>query len=151
MKRQPTLIQHYSASKANAILAAVLILVFSYAALSKAVSLEQFMHQLALQPFSRGVALTMAYLLPALELAAAVLLAARRTLVVGWWLSFILMSAFTAYSLLVVAGFWPQAPCPCGGILGNLPWSAHLAFNVLLLAVTITGILTYKERRNGDP
>lgn len=150
MKTRTTITRH-ARPKANAALAAALAMLFSYAALSKAVIFEQFRHQLALQPFSHPVAALMAYLLPALELLAALLLAIRPPIVAGWWLSFMLMASFTAYSLLVLIGFWPQVPCPCGGILGTLPWSVHLAYNAFFFAVTITGILTCKERRKGDP
>jgi hypothetical protein len=146
-----TTITHHARPKANAVLAAGLTMLFSYAALSKVAVFQQFHHQLALQPFSHPVAALMAYLLPALELLAALLLVSRRAIIAGWWLSFILMASFTAYSLLVVIGFWPQVPCPCGGILGALPWSVHLAYNAFFFAVTITGILTCKERRKGDP
>ena len=139
-----------AAATANATLAAAVIVLFSYAAISKVIIFVQFTHQLALQPFPHTVASSLAYLLPTAEMLAALLLAGKRTANAGWWLSFMLMAAFTAYSLLVVVGFWPDLPCSCGGILGRLPWGAHLAFNTLFFAVTIAGILTRKERREGD-
>ena len=148
MNQSARLWKQQTTARANAALAAAVIVLFSYAAISKAIIFVQFTHQLALQPFPHTIASALAYLLPAAEMLAALLLAGKRTANAGWWLSFILMAAFTAYSLLVVARFWPDLP---GGILGRLPWGAHLAFNTFFFAVTITGILTRKERREGDP
>ena len=138
--------------KPGQILSAPLIVLFSYAALSKSLDLPQFEAQLLVHPFSRPVAVILAFLIPAAEFAAVILLLFDRTFRAGFWLSFILMFEFSGYVALVLLHFWKRVPCPCGGILGKMGWGPHLAFNLFFLAITIMGIvLNSKERRAGDP
>ena len=132
------------------VLSALLVLLFSYAALSKLFSFSAFRAQMQVQPFPLPVAQALAILLPFLELLAASLLIFKRTAIIGLWLSFALMLEFTGYAGLALLHFWGHVPCSCGGILGKLPWGPHLALNSLFLVITIMGLnITYKERRTG--
>lgn len=118
----------------------LLIILFTYAAASKLIDVDRFRSQLYLQPFAHGLADVLLYILPAGELTLAGLLCFNRTRFIGLLLSTLLMAAFTAYISLILLHFWGKVPCSCGGILENMSWPVHLAFNWAFLLAGITAI-----------
>ena len=128
--------------------AALLVLLFIYAAASKLADFPMFRVQLHRQPFPAGVADAMVYLLPGAELLTAILLLSERTFMAGLALSLTLLALFTSYIVLVLLHFWSRTPCACGGILNHMTWRVHLAANLLFIALNLIAIKIHvKERR----
>jgi putative oxidoreductase len=127
--------------------AALLVLLFTYAALSKLADFPAFRGQLYNQAFPHGVADVLAYLLPATELSAVGLLLFPRTFFAGLQLSLSLMLLFTGYIALVLLHFWNRIPCSCGGVLSHMGWETHLVFNIIFTGIAFTGILMHTGTR----
>src|SRR5690606_20281136 len=124
------------------------------------------------QPFPNGWADVLFWLLPLLELLAAVLIAwprktsgrATRTarasrsiprladhpLRLGFALSTFLMLAFTLFILFGVLGWYDKRPCGCGSVISGLSWEQHLWFNLAFLILSAVG-LRLVRRGKSDP
>ena len=135
MKRKETFIQ---------IISILLITLWIYTAINKLMELDIFKSQLSRQAVIGPFAVVMVWLLPAIELTAAVILFFQSTRKAGMLLSFSLMAIFTAYVALAVVGYWENIPCSCGGVLNELGWKDHLWFNLFFL--TISGIGLFLSR-----
>lgn len=131
-------------------LTAALMLLFSYAAISKLADPGLFRAQLYLQPFPHAVADVLVVAIPALELAAIGLLCRERTYPAGLWLSLILMSAFTLYIALILLLSPGPLPCSCGGILNRLSWRAHLIFNICFVLASAAAIRLNSRKHPAD-
>lgn len=129
------------------ILSALLLLLFTYAAMSKLIDLHQFHAQLYLQPFSHSLADILLYALPVTELVVAALLYFAQTRFTGLWLSLTLLVVFTVYITLGMFHYWKRVPCSCGGILNHLSWTAHYIFNWVFTLINISAILLHPVRR----
>ncbi|MEO7215553.1 MauE/DoxX family redox-associated membrane protein [Mucilaginibacter sp.] len=125
---------------------ALLILLFVYAALSKLLDFPAFNWQMHNQNVPPEAASVLVYLVPGLELLAAVLLLFSRTQVAGLLLSAFLLLVFSGYILLVLGGFWDSVPCSCGGVLRGMGWGQHLAFNLFFLFLSITALIDKKGK-----
>lgn len=126
----------------NNLLVSLLILLFIYAPVSKLLAPEDFRGQLRNQPFPHVVADLLFYGLAPVELIAGLLLLTHRFRRTGLWLCTGLMTAFTLYIALALAGYWNRLPCSCGGILNGLPWTVHLIFNLVYLVICVSALLT---------
>ena len=114
----------------------LLILLWTYTAISKLMDIEEFKRQLYNQTFGRSIANLLIWLLPSTELCAAILLCFKKSRSIGLLLSFSLMLLFSVYIGLVLLNYYGRTPCACGGVLSGLGWKAHFWFNIgyLLLA-----------------
>jgi uncharacterized membrane protein YphA (DoxX/SURF4 family) len=122
------------------IIAALLILLFAYAAITKLLSYAEFKEQLIYSPIGKRFAGLLAWLVPAAELIIAISLlipAYRKT---GFCLSFLLMLSFTLY-VYYVLNFVYEVPCACGGVLSRMGWKEHLVFNIIYTLIALAGIL----------
>jgi putative oxidoreductase len=126
----------------SSVSAALLILLFAYAAMSKLLDLPAFSGQLHNQSFSPFLADVLEWLVPASELVACGLLLSAVTRWYGMVLSLCLMVAFTAYITLVLMNFWTRVPCSCGGVISHLSWTGHFWFNLFFLITAVIGLLT---------
>lgn len=127
---------------------ASLILLFTYAAISKLLDPDVFRSQLYRQPFSHALADILLYALPLSESLAIVLLLFERTRFAGLLFSAGLLLVFSCYISLGLLRFWSKIPCSCGGILNHLSWGTHLIFNCAFLLAAFTGIFAhYMESR----
>ena len=126
------------------LIAALLILTFTYAALSKLMERSFFAGVLSQLPLIGSGARLLSIILPASELLISFMLLFHCLRRPGLFAAFLLMLAFTVY----VGGmmlFAPHLPCSCGGVLNQLGWSGHLAFNLALTALAFYG--HWLERR----
>jgi len=139
MKRKYTI--HFLVS----IIAAVLIALFVYTALSKLMQLHRFQIALRSSPWLRPFSGQLAWGIPVIEL----LLAAGLLIL---WLrekallfSGILLFCFTVYigGMLM---FVKKLPCGCGGIIEMLGWQQHLVLNIVLTFLAFLG--WYVERKH---
>ena len=126
----------------------LLILLWVYTAASKLMDIAEFKRQLYSQNFTRAFAHVLLWLIPSIELIAAILLLYKNTRLVGLILSILLMALFTGYIALVLFGYYDRVPCSCGGVLKSLGWHTHLWFNLFFLLISLLGsYLCSKERK----
>lgn len=128
------------------LLAALLLGLFLYAALSKLLNYPQFASQLGLHPLLRPVAGTMAWALPAVEIVLSACLFVPAWRLAGLYAAFLMLLLFSVYILgmLLTAS---HLPCSCGGILRHLTWRQHLIFNLAFLGIAWWGIRVERNSR----
>lgn len=119
------------------------IILFVYAAISKATDFENFQVQVAQSPLLSAFATFIAYATVIGELIIAILLCFSRTQKLGLYLFLGMMTAFTIYIYLIL-NYSPFVPCSCGGILEKMGWTEHLWFNAITSIVAAT-ILLYRN------
>lgn len=122
------------------IITALLVLLWTYTALSKLADLTEFKRQLSNQVFSGNFVQFLIWFIPTIELLATALLLFKKTTSIGLLLSSLLMLAFSAYIILILAGYYHKVPCSCGGVLKSLGWQAHLYFNLFFLSISCIGL-----------
>jgi putative oxidoreductase len=128
--------------------AALMIILFVYAAVSKLLRFSEFKEQMHLQALPYAVASVAVWMLPALEIFIALLLSFRQWRYTGFVMSGVLMFLFTGYIGMVLSGLLGKVPCSCGGVIQSLGWKAHLFFNLFFLLLSFLGIyLINRERR----
>lgn len=121
-------------------ISAAFILLWVYTAGSKLTDLQAYQQQMSLQVFSPGVTVVLLYLIPFLEIIAAILLLIKKTNKLGLALSLLLMSIFTGYIILIISGYFPKVPCSCGGVIKAMGWKAHLIFNIFFISAAMLSL-----------
>jgi len=87
--------------------------------------------------------------IPLAEATVIILLANPKTNLIGMWVSFALMLAFTGYVGLAIVSGWVKIPCGCMKIISEFSWKQHFGFNLFFLALSGWGlILSNKIRRS---
>lgn len=119
------------------------ILLFVYAAISKLITFEAFQVQLTQSPLLSAYANAIAYLVLIVELLFALLLSIRTTRLLGLYLSYGLMVAFTIYIYLII-NHSDFIPCSCGGVLEKMGWTEHLWFNIIVSLLALVALF-FKE------
>lgn len=123
----------------------LLILLFIYTASSKIQSFHTFHGVLIKSPLiGKHFALYVAILIPAIEIIAAVLLLFPRTTLKGFYVSTVLMGLFAFYVTYMVL-FAPKLPCVCGGIIKEMSWGQHIAFNCVFFLLSLICSIRYKD------
>lgn len=126
------------------IISALFVVLFVYAAVTKLIDYNKFRVQIGQSPLLTAFATTVAWLVPAVEIAVAGLLTVLRFRLLGLYLSFGLMVMFTAY-IVVITRFSEYVPCSCGGVLEKLSWNEHMVFNLVFVALGIVAIVLYPK------
>lgn len=124
---------------------ALLVLLFTYAALSKLVDFQKFQVELGKSPLLNAFSVWVAYGVPISELVLVTLLFFPRTQLVALYCSFSLMVLFTAY-IIAILQFSDYVPCSCGGVLQNMTWTEHLWFNIFFIVLCAAAVLLYPNR-----
>lgn len=115
------------------------VLLFVYAAISKLITFDEFKVQLTQSPLLSMYAGVIAYLVVISELVIAFLLTLRSTRLIGLYLSYSLMVAFSIYIYLIL-NYSDFIPCSCGGVLEKLGWNEHLWFNIITSVLILLSI-----------
>ncbi|PPK98245.1 hypothetical protein SAMN05444682_11818 [Parapedobacter indicus] len=126
-----------------------LVVLWVPVAADKLWDLKGFHSVLLRQPIPDWWADILFWLLPLLELLAAVLIAWRNNRQrnhQGMWLSGVLMLGFTLFILFGVLGWYEKRPCGCGSVISGLSWEDHLWFNVVFFLLSILGIWFTRAR-----
>jgi hypothetical protein len=121
------------------IISSLLILLFTYTALSKLFSINRFEAVLEQSPVISSGAGVLAWQVPLAELGIVLLLFFSSTRLVGLWVSLVVLALFTLYLGWMVL-FTPHLPCQCGGVIGAMSWKMHVLFNLVFIWLTATGI-----------
>jgi hypothetical protein len=106
------------------------IVLFTYAAVSKGLDFENFQVQLGQSPLLSAFAGFISYAVIITELLIVICLSIKQTRLIALLGSFMLMTAFTTY-IVIIINFSPFVPCSCGGILDKMGWNSHLIFNII--------------------
>lgn len=131
------------------IIMALFMTLFFYAAIIKLFDYDAFRVQIGRSPLIMYQAPTLAWFVPTIEILAGILLFIPRTRMIGLYLCFTIMFAFTIYIAYMLI-FSPTLPCSCGGILSKMGWTEHLIFNAVFTLLAITGIYLERKQPNND-
>ena len=125
-------------------IAAILVFLFAYTAISKFFNFNVFRFTLGMAPVIGSFAGFMSIAIPAVNLVVALLLLVPRTRKAALWLSLFLLGAYTSYIgyVLLVS---KQLPCSCNGIVPWLSWTNHFWLNLFIIALVISGLLLSKR------
>lgn len=121
------------------LICSLLLLLFSYAGISKLTDYHTFSGQLAKSPYLEPYASTIAWLLPVTECLIVLLLLYSKTRLAALFASFALMLAFTIY-IYMMLHYSYYVPCSCGGVLAIMSWDQHFWFNVVFTLLALAGI-----------
>lgn len=119
----------------------LLALLFSYAAISKAIHFETFRIQVAQSPLLTGLGERIVWIILVVEILVSLMLLLPRFQLSGLYASYFLMLLFTEY-IIAILYYSPHIPCSCGGILEQMGWEQHLVFNICCIALSIWGIIS---------
>ncbi|GAA4339847.1 MauE/DoxX family redox-associated membrane protein [Flaviaesturariibacter amylovorans] len=124
---------------------ALMLLLLVYTGTVKLFDFPAFQMVLSTSPLIGQHAITVARLLPLLELLIAVILFIPRTRLSGLAASTILMAVFTVYVAYMLL-FEPKLPCSCGGVIAAMGWPEHLLFNLFFTGIGLLGWWTRASR-----
>lgn len=127
------------------VICAAFILLFIYAGVSKLRDFEKFSIELAKSPILNPIASWVVIVIPLIEIALSVFLMIKSLRLVALYVSFSLMILFSAY-IVAILKFSSYIPCTCGGVLQNMSWREHLAFNIGFVGLGAIGVLIYPAR-----
>ncbi|MBX2914699.1 MAG: hypothetical protein KF856_05415 [Cyclobacteriaceae bacterium] len=125
----------------------LLVILFTYTALSKILDVDTFRKQMLNQPLPETLSQNLVWLVPVSEITTSIFLILKPLRLHGFVLAFLLMLAFTLYVSLILANTFAYIPCSCGGILNTLSWEAHLIFNIVFTLLALAGIIIERKRR----
>ena len=120
------------------------ILLFVYAAVSKLTDFGKFKAQLGQSPILTDFAEIIALIIPAIEIAIAIMLIFPAMRRMALYACYYLMTLFTIY-IIAVLNFSNHVPCSCGGILEKLGWTEHIIFNLVFVILAVLGIYLVKD------
>lgn len=130
-----------------AIISLLLVLLFSYAAISKMLEFHKFMGQLKSSPLLQPVSGVLTWFIPSAELYAVILLLIPSWRRSGLLMSAVLMTVFTLY-ISVMLVFFDKLPCSCGGVFERMSWNQHLVFNIVFTLLAAAGLFLQEPEKD---
>jgi putative oxidoreductase len=127
-------------------IAALLVILFIYASLSKFLDFTTFIGEINNQPLPNSWTPFLVWFIPCFEISIALVLLFEHTRLLGFYASLVLMVIFTIYTLIILFHFFSYIPCSCGGIIKKLTWRQHLVFNLVFVAISIYGIILQRSK-----
>ena len=127
---------------------ALLILLFSYTAISKFLDQYRFVFQMKLSPFSlvRNFAQLWGWVVPLIEFIIVVSLLIEKTQKIALIVSLILLIIFELYIIgMLMTGL--KLPCACGGVIAFMSWKVHVLFNAIFITINIVAIRLLKSEK----
>jgi putative oxidoreductase len=154
MKLALKLSQISSFKYSNAIkegLTAIFIILWLYVGITKLIDFRSMYLQMNLSPFAffRNFDNEIAVGIPSIEILIGIILILKKTRLVGFYASFVLMIIFTAYVVFLMIKM-PKLPCTCGGIISQLNWTQHLILNIALTFVALFGIALHRKNKSNS-
>jgi uncharacterized membrane protein YphA (DoxX/SURF4 family) len=122
----------------------LLILLFTYAGVSKLMEFHTFTRQLSSSLLLKPIAGILTWLIPSIEFYTVILLLIPEWRKSGLAMSVLLMSLFTLY-ISVMLIFFDKLPCSCGGVFEKMTWRQHLVFNI---AFTVAAAVAYRLHKH---
>lgn len=127
-------------------IAALLILLFLYASVSKFLDFKRFIDEMNNQPLPNSWTPFLVWGIPFLEIAISAALLFEYTRLLAFYASLVLMTLFTIYAIMILAHFFPYIPCSCGGVIRKLTWPQHLALNLIYVALSVLGLVLQRRK-----
>jgi putative oxidoreductase len=127
-------------------IAALLIMLFLYASLSKFLDFRTFIGEMNNQPFPNFLTPFLVWFIPLFEIAIVLALIIERTRLLGLYASFVVMTLFSIYAMTILLHFFAYVPCSCGGVISKLTWRQHLVFNLFFVTLSVTGIVLQRRK-----
>jgi putative oxidoreductase len=127
-------------------IAALLILLFLYASVSKFLDFKRFIDEMNNQPLPNSWTPFLVWGIPFLEIFISTALLFEYTRLLALYASLVLMTLFTIYSIMIIAHFFPYVPCSCGGVIRKLTWPQHLALNLFYVALSVLGLVLQRRK-----
>ncbi|THU39495.1 hypothetical protein FAM09_13405 [Niastella caeni] len=115
-----------------------------YTGISKLIDYTVFKESIAHSPILAPVATPIAWGLPWVEFLVTLMLIIPRWRLKGLYASLILMIVFTGYVTGILL-FDKNLPCSCGGVLQQLTWPQHIAFNTAYILLSVWAILLQRR------
>src|SRR5258708_39041649 len=106
------------------LIAALLIFLFVYTAISKLMNIDNFKTLISKSPVIRRNAVLLSWLIPSVELFVGLMLFIPASRGYAFLFSSILMGIFTFYVACMLL-FIPNLPCSCGGVIQQMNWTQH--------------------------
>ena len=122
-------------------------ILFSYAAMSKAMDFKNFRDQLAQAKGMHGLGEIVAYLIIALMTITVLMLCYRRSRLSGLFLTLGMVTVFAGYIALILTDN-KNLPCNCIGLFEKMTWKDNLVLNTGLMITALAGIITLKTGRS---
>lgn len=129
------------------VIAALLVLLFLYAGISRFLTFKVFVDEINNQPFPNWLTPYLAVGIPTMEILIAVALLFERTRKAGFYGSVFLLSVLSIYGALVWFGAFAYVPCSCAGMVKHLNWGQHLLLTLGFLVLSAVGITLNKRMR----
>jgi len=129
------------------VITALLVVLFTYTAVSKLVDINDFRETMYNQPFSLWLGDIVTWLVPVAELLVVALLLIAPLRIWGLFMSFSLMLTFSIYVALVYANAFGRVPCSCGGVIASMSWGAHLVFNIAFTGLSAIALGLERHQR----
>jgi putative oxidoreductase len=126
------------------VVSGIFILVFIFTSLDKFWHLKSFGNILSKSPLIGNYSSVLVWFIPVSEVIVSLLLFVPKHRMIGFYLSFLMLLAFTAYIGYMLM-YVPDLPCNCGGITKYMSWGQHLAFNIVLVFLALLGILLMRR------
>lgn len=123
----------------------ILLFVLVYTGLAKWINFNEFSRSMYSQPLPRWLTSILIYLIPTVEIIAAIMLIPQQIRQWGLWITSILMTAFTVYVFYIRFSALENTTCPCGGLFSQLNWNQHTWVNTLITMLAITTTLLNKK------
>lgn len=115
---------------------AIMMGLWLFVAQNKLLNFDQNIAGMLRQPFPESLAVYLAYTVPISEIIAALLIGYKRTRLIGFGFSSLLMIAFTGYVGLAILHVWSDSlPCNCG-LLIQISWRKHFILNLFLTLIS---------------
>ena len=127
-------------------IAALLILLFLYASVSKFLDFKRFIDEMNNQPLPNSWTPFLVWGIPFLEIAISAALLFEYTRLLAFYASLVLMILFTIYAIMILAHFFPYVPCSCGGVIRKLTWPQHLALNLIYVVLSVLGLVLQRKK-----
>jgi putative oxidoreductase len=127
-------------------IAALLILLFLYASVSKFLDFKRFIDEMNNQPLPNSWTPFLVWGIPFLEIAISAALLFEYTRLLALYASLVLMTLFTIYAIMILAHFFPYVPCSCGGVIRKLTWPQHLVLNLFYVALSVLGLILQRSK-----
>jgi putative oxidoreductase len=126
--------------------AALLIMLFLYASLSKFFDFKTFTGEMNNQPLPNSWTPFLVWFIPLSEILISAALIFEKTRLLGFYASLFFMSLFTVYTSIILLHFFPYIPCSCGGVIKKLTWRQHLVFNLFFVVLSVAGIIQQRRK-----
>jgi hypothetical protein len=127
-------------------IAALLVMLFMYASVSKFLDFKRFIDEMNNQPLPNSWTPFLVWGIPFLEIAISAALLFEYTRLLAFYASLVLMTLFTIYAIMILAHFFPYIPCSCGGVIRKLTWPQHLALNLFYVALSVLGLVLQRRK-----